>query len=165
MDNYLCINGKKTELTKEQLKQLGIEVPKESFFNRVKRGENYYCINSFDNVVMAFEMGDRYDDRYFLNGNYCTNKSIMEQRVLHETLNRLLWRYSMEHDGDKIDCGNTDGALYFLAYNRFTKEWFVNWNVTTFGFGAPCFCSKEIAKRAIEEIVKPFLAEHPEFKF
>lgn len=28
MENYICINGKKTELTDEQLKQLGIETKK-----------------------------------------------------------------------------------------------------------------------------------------
>ena len=34
MTNYICINGKKAELTEEQLKLLGIELPNESPFAR-----------------------------------------------------------------------------------------------------------------------------------
>ena len=36
MENYICINGNKTELTEEQLKQLGIEEVKE---NNPKRND------------------------------------------------------------------------------------------------------------------------------
>lgn len=47
MENYICINGNKTELTEEQLKQLGIEEVKENNpkrnnpFDRVDTGEPY----------------------------------------------------------------------------------------------------------------------------
>ena len=34
MTNYICINGQKAELTEEQLKALGIELPKANPFER-----------------------------------------------------------------------------------------------------------------------------------
>ena len=46
MENYICINGKKTELTEAQLKDLGIELPKASPFERVSRNNYYYAINT-----------------------------------------------------------------------------------------------------------------------
>ena len=163
MDNYICINGKKVELTEEQLKQLGIEVPKGNFFERAKLGETYYWISGCGRVDTVHENDDRFDDMYFLNGNYCTNKSLMEQRALHETLNRLLWRYSMEHDGDKIKWGNR--TWFKVSYDHEDNEFVVECNDIYETLGAVFFCTRETAERAIEEIVKPFLAEHPGFKF
>ena len=44
-ENYIVINGKKTELTEEQLKQLGIEPEKKrkNPFDRVPAGEIYFA--------------------------------------------------------------------------------------------------------------------------
>ena len=39
MENYIVINGKRTELTEEQLKELGLIMEKKSPFERVKQGE------------------------------------------------------------------------------------------------------------------------------
>ena len=99
-ENYIVINGKRTELTEEQLKQLGIEVPKTSPFKR-EWSEDYYYIDDEGFVRSANETFDNFGADRFNVANYCTDKAIMEQRALHETLSRLLWRYSMEHDGNE----------------------------------------------------------------
>lgn len=44
-ENYIVINGKKIELTEEQLKQLGIEVRKNPF-NRAHSAESYFISTS-----------------------------------------------------------------------------------------------------------------------
>ena len=163
MDNYICINGNKVELTEEQIKQLGFEVKKKSPFERAELNKIYYFINGCGNV--------EYDHDYNRNrsicrhnaANYCTDKSLMEQRALHETLNRLLWRYSMEHDGDKIVIGDFSPKYFIYMYdnNNFAVE---DWNAST-PIGVVYFFTKEIARAAIKEIIEPFMEEYPEFKW
>jgi len=164
MTNYICINGKKAELTEEQMKALGIELPKASPFKRAKNHEKYYTIDQVGVVRNCTECYDGVDNVFYKIGNYCTDKAIMEQRALHETLNRLLWRYSMEHDGDKIDWINWENTnTYTIMYNHQKHKFSVISNVFLQNVSAVSFYTLEIAENAIEEIIKPFMKEHPEF--
>lgn len=162
MTNYICINGKKAELTEEQMRALGIELPKRSPFERGNLGDPYYYIHMDGDVCSDDEDGYAEDEMLFNVANYCTNEAIMEQRALHEILNRLLWRYSMEHDGDKIDWNN-DEYKYYIYYSRYNERWAISssdeWDSCTY------FYTAEIAENAIEEIIKPFMKAHPDFKF
>ncbi len=164
MENYICINGKKAELTEEQMKALGIELPKVNPFKRVDVGEKYWVIHGDGEVCEEGDIRKSYDNQAFNIANYCTDKAILEQRALHETLNRLLWRYSMEHDGDKIDW-KCDSKKYYILYDN-------NRNIIKCEFvyvcnmcGAVYFKSIEVANAAIEEIIKPFIEAHPDFKW
>lgn len=161
MDNYICINGEKTELTEEQLKKLGIELPKASPFTRAKKGAKYFSIVQDGIVDWCYENMDEFDKKCFNIANYCTDESLMERRALYETLNRRLWRYSMEHDGDKIDW-NRNEEKYYIYYHTGNKQWTVgsichSWDFDVF------FYSLEIAKKAIKEVVIPLIEENPEF--
>ena len=165
MKNYICINGNKTELTEEQLKQLGIELPKANPFDRnVSANNNYYTIDSTGEVFSTEDMHHSVDIKRYRIANYCTDASLLEQRALHETLSRLLWRYSMEHDGDKIDWKNTAKYKWYIFYDTRTNQWKTGGVLHSYDLGEH-FNTKEIAENAIEEIIKPFLAAHPKFKF
>ena len=162
MTNYICINGKKAELTEEQMKALGIELPKVNPFERVKKedGVDVYFINSMGYIQKAW---DTHNFLYEV-GNYCTDKAIMEQRALHETLNRLLWRYSMEHDGDKVNWETTEDK-WSIAYDENYKD-FKAYVFNSYHYiGAIYFNTKEIAEAAIKTIIKPFMKAHPDFKW
>lgn len=167
MTNYICINGKKAELTEEQLKALGIELPKASPFNRADENECAYYIEYYGEVreiiestVENYTCSELHDV-----ANYCTDKSIMEQRALHETLNRLLWRYSMEHDGDKINWDDPNSTKWFIYYNH-NLGCFCAHNKWDYEYlGTVPFRMMETAEAAITEIVKPFMKAHPEFKW
>ena len=161
MDNYICINGKKVELTKEQLEKLGIELPNVNPFTRVKKGAKYFTIMQDGTVDWLYEDIDAFDRGCFNAANYCTDESLMERRALYETLNRRLWRYSMEHDGDKIDW-DRGGEKHCIFYNTDSKKWlagsvYYSWGFTVF------FYSSEIAEKAIKEVVIPFIEKNPEF--
>lgn len=164
MKNYICINGNKTELTEEQLKQLGIELPKASPFARADKYKEYYIIDWLGKVGHCTELKDNLDQMAFDSANYCTDRAILEQRALHETLNRLLWRYSMEHDGDKIDWVCVSQTKWYIYYNTRFKEWNSGMSHSTIGLDM-YFHTEEAANNAIEEIIKPFMKAHPEFKF
>ena len=165
-ENYIVINGKRIDLTEEQLKTLGVEVSTEGPFARVE-SEFYYFVNSMGEVADSKGSHTDWNDGRFAVANYCTNNALMEQRALHETLNRLLWRYSMQHDGEKIDWDNNCDDKYVVE--------------VVHGNGGLCFCAggyckahgicdvafyaEETAEAAIEEVVKPFMEQHPEFKW
>ena len=163
-DNYIVINGKKAELTEEQLKALGIEVSKKSVFDRVSEKDTYYYIDLAGNVCETKDLGFGSADNYYAVANYCTDKALMEQRVLHETLDRLLWRFSMEHDGDKIDWNSRSQWKFYIKYAHIDGIHYVRATLLAQGF-KPYFHTREIAGQAIEEIIKPFMAEHPEFRW
>lgn len=158
MTNYICINGKKAELTEEQLKALGIELPKASPFERTKENEIFYYIGADGEIGTTRECLNGFDTKCFISANYCTDKSLMEQRALHETLNRLLWRYSMEHDGDKIK-ENCYGGI------KCRNGVFESFTAYGHSVGRVQFYDEQIAENAIEQIIKPFMEAHPEFKF
>lgn len=165
MTNYICINGKKAELTEEQMKALGIELPKASPFNRsVLANHKYYTIDSTGEVFSTDDMHHSVDIQRYRIANYCTDASILEQRALHETLNRLLWRYSMEHDGDKIDWNNISACKWYIYYDFRDNRWNYDNKFHSCDFGV-FFYSNAVAHDAIEEIIKPFMKAHPEFKW
>jgi hypothetical protein len=153
-ENYIVINGKRAELTEEQLKQLGIEVPKANPFARMGCNEDYYFIDDEGEICKTCDTVFEFDNNRFEVANYCTDKAIMEQRALHETLNRLLWRYSMEHGGTGAPV-----ICYSKMENKFKTQ------LTCSNYFEPSFVSTQTAEAAIKEIVKPFMAAHPNFKW
>lgn len=156
MENYIVINGKKAELTEKQLWQLGIEVEKKTPFKRVPGGESYYYIVYSGEVRSDPDYRVEGDNECYAVANYCTDKNLMQQRAWFETLSRLLWRYSMEHGGNEIHGINyviyKDGENYRIQ-------------CTCNGYLQPGFVDLQTAEDAINRIIIPFMAEHPDFKW
>lgn len=164
MENYIVINGKKAELTEDQLKALGIEVSKAkaNAFDRREKGEEYYYINYQGKVEYTCESNLSWDEDVYNIANYCTDKTLMEQRALHETLDRLLWRFSMANGGDKIDWNDFDSLKYAIFYDCNNKQFFIDGFYYS-KYTNISFYNEKIAQRAINEVIKPFIAAHPEF--
>jgi hypothetical protein len=163
VENYIVLNGKKAELTEEQLEKLGIKQDKPSVFARQDPGDDdcdYLSIDMNGDVLATEESGSRTDDEMFSVANYVRDcpegEKLLEQRALHEILSRQLWRFAMENggSGEHFIVQTGLGSLFEDTYDEHKKK--------PFGNG---FCSRETAQRAIDEIVKPFLAEHPEFEW
>ena len=128
----------------------------------------FYYISCKADIELATEFRTAFDEEMYEVANYCTDKYLMEHRALHETLNRLLWRYSMEHDGDKIEWHNDpqkNRTKAFIYYNHIEKKFEVNTRWDCQFFGCVWFNNYEIAENAIEEIIKPFMEAHPDFKW
>ena len=162
MENYIVINGKKAELTQEQLKALGLK-RETNPFTRVDKGDYYYFINRKGKVCRYLDDYELVDDRMFNIANYCTDSEMMQQRAYMETLNRLLWRYSMEHKGNEINW-EKNIYKYNIMYRDIQREWEIACTIYYRYIGVPYFYSREIAEAAVKEIVEPFMAEHPDFK-
>ena len=61
-ENYIVINGKRAELTEEQMKVLGIEVKKNPF-DRVSSDDRYYYTIVSSDVLRRVDINDRTDRR------------------------------------------------------------------------------------------------------
>lgn len=156
------------ELTKEQYEKikgqlgLGKEI---SPFDRVEHGGNYYFIGSDGEVRQEVDHKTAFDNDNYEIANYSTDKELMQQRAYSETLNRLLWRFSMMNGGSEIDWDNKNQTKYSIYYNFACNMWSTNYFLHTAKYFEPYFISEEVAERAIDEIIKPFMEKHPDFKF
>lgn len=165
-NNYISINGKKIPLTNEQVEQItNIKIgmlKAENPFERVKEGDGFLYICYNGEVRATAENGSIECDKLYNAANYCTDRKLMEQRALHETLNRLLWRFSMTHGGDEIKWGE-DTDKYYISYAHRDDCFYVKSNENTQNTTAIYFKDWQAAKQAIKKIVKPFMKQHPEF--
>lgn len=168
MDSYICIDGVKVLLNDSQISELRAtlekkETEKNSPFKRQYNNNDYYYINGFGEVSGARESGDSFDLVRHDNANYCTDEELLKQRALEEILARRLWRYSMEHGGDKIDWSDgqckytidcdTENGLFYPTCNEICQT-----------VSSIYFVDRETALNAIKEVVEPFMKEHPDFK-
>lgn len=168
MDNYICIDGVKVLLNDSQISELRAilekrETKKDSPFKRQKYGDGYYCITSNGEVRDACESGDSFDSVHYDNANYCTDEELLKQRALEEILARRLWRYSMEHGGDKIYW--SDGQCkYVIYYDAEDGLFYTTSNTICQTINTTYFVDRETALNAIKEVVEPFMKEYPGFK-
>ena len=165
-ENYIMLNGKRIDLTDEQIEKLGLKEKNDVFERKIGRG--YCCFNSYGEISDVLDTDSSIDQKLYEVGNYCTDKKLIEQRALHETLSRLLWRFSMQNDGDKIDWSNRSRKKYLITYDCRTEKFEVDSIFSaTYGcnlkYHLEYFYSVERARRAIDEIIVPFMKEHPEF--
>lgn len=165
MENYIVINGKKAELTQEQLKQLGIEVKKEKEtpFTR-HTNKVYWSINTKGISVGAVDKNDDFDNDMYDKVNYFNDYKFAEQVALHQLLYRKLLKYAYENDAIIDDWYCNSKQPYHISYD-YSETVFTIATYTTIhkNQGTVYFSKQEVAENAIEDIVKPFMREHPEF--
>ena len=154
----LTIDGKEVQLTDEQLKLLGLEARKNPF-DRVN-GE-YYLIDYTGKVDSCSDDRDAFDDRVYAESNYFNDKAFAEQVALHQLLYRKLLKFAYDNGCEDVewDNKNTHWCIFYSHVN-------LKYEVVGFvfrKFADVWFSSEEGAKRAIKEVVKPFIKEHPEF--
>ena len=156
-ENYIVINGKKAELTEEQLEKLDIEVLKNRR-DRVGLHLTYYFV-SYNNLVLstfdAYGIDDDY--RYYSHNYFKTREDANKYARVLET-EMLLRKYADEHNEEmpwdnKINHWN-------LAYNSADfcieiESWlYMMWPQTVY------FSSREIAARAVKEVGRERIIEY-----
>ena len=168
MDNYICIDGVKVLLNDSQISELRAilekrETKKSLLFERQSYGDEYYFINSIGEVGSSCDFTYDYDSIRHDNANYCTDEELLKQRALEEILARRLWRYSMEHGGDKIYW--SDGQCkYVIYYDAEDGLFYTTSNTICQTINTTYFVDRETALNAIKEVVEPFMKDYPDFK-
>ena len=157
MDNYIMIGGKRIDLTPEQVEKL-TEKPERDNFDRVK-GDSYFFMDDYLETQSHYEAFDNADDCLYGIGNYHKAKETMQQWALKVQLMLLLLRFQEQNGGD----AEWDGEK---KHFRMAHCKSVNCIERIRAYQSPVeiyFKDSETAERAYEEVVKPFLAQHPEF--
>ncbi len=163
MENYMMINGVKIPLNDEKVKILeNTCIIPSLLFSRAEKAGTYYYITAAGHCRWAKDTGSDTDYNLYKVGNYCKQRHIMHQRALHEILNRLLWRFSMENGEGENPWDNTH-QHYYITYKYIQNEFGTAPMMWRRNVGSIYFPSEDIANRAIEEIVKPFMKENPTF--
>lgn len=171
MDNYICLDGVKVLLNDSQISELRAalekdkkkEPVKDSPFNKQSNGENYFYISTIGEVSEYIDLAFSCDSHRYDIANYCTDEELLKQRALEEILARRLWRYSMEHDGDKVDWKKNQ-TKYTIYYNHENDTFYATHDLNYQTANAIYFSTKEAASNAIKEVVVPFMKEYPGFK-
>ena len=159
-DNYAVINGKKIELTGEQIKALGFEARKNPF-DRVANGNVYYRVTEYGNINEFIEYSDLTDSNLYSNVNYFNDDSVAQQVALHQLLYRKLLKFAYDTGYEDVEW-NRERTHWYIDYNIVCDEFCIGSN-DVFKRQGVYFSSADGANRAIKEVVKPFMKEHPEF--
>lgn len=160
-DNYIVINRKRTELTDEQLKALGIEARKNPFERTNRLCGEYFYTDAFCVGVGSEEYSDVWKELWDV-ANYFNDKRFANQVALHQLLYRKLLKFAYDNeceDDQRWDCENRH---WCIRYDHCDKVFCVTW-YDTFHYSGVYFPTRESAECAIEEVVKPFMNEHPDF--
>lgn len=159
-NNYAVINGKRVELTDEQVKML--EIKRKNPFERVTKGNAYYKITGYGNVDNYREDDDSTDQALYDAANYFNDDSLANQVALHQLLYRKLLKFAYDNgleDDQPWDCDNKHYYVYYSHANKIFKT-----ELNCEGkYSGVYFPSLEAANRAIDEVIKPFMEEHPDF--
>lgn len=158
-ENYIVINGKKMDLTDEQLKQLGIEVRKNPF-ERVHVNDEYFSINHYG-LTTLHEANDWCDDSIFEAVNYFNDEAFAKQVALHQLLYRKLLKFAYDNECEDREWG-TKYEHCRIYYDTDSDKFDIDVN-DAFKYQGVYFSTRRGAERAIEEVIKPFMKEHPNF--
>lgn len=160
-ENYIVINGKKAELTNEQMELLGIKVRKNPF-ERVSKNDFYYIISDKTRVMYYPDEEDETDRELYNSVNYFNDKEFAVQVALHQLLYRKLLKFSYDNECEDTKGWNGTNGHWTIRYND-DSCCFRAYYQERFKASGVYFSSEEGTQQAIKEVVEPFMKEHPEF--
>lgn len=164
MENYIVINGKKAELTEEQLKQLGIKIEeKENPFTR-KIDKSYFYISAGNALMTDIDNNTVVDIVLYDNLNYFNDYNFTEQVALHQLLYRKLLKYAYDNGAEDYEWNNNNNNChYYIYFNYQFNEFIVTSATRCKNYFCTYFSSEKVARQAINDVIKPFIKEHPQF--
>ncbi len=168
MENYIVINGKKAELTEEQLKQLSLKVEEKRnnpFNSELEDGEEYFIIDSggVKPFLHNYYDIDITDNQRLNNINSFNDKDFAYQVYLHELLNRKLLKYAWDNKAEDCDWTDAHNEHWYISRGCGQYTVYKTWSTGSKVFGVVYFSNKEVADKAIKDVIVPFMNEHPDF--
>lgn len=168
MENYIMINGKKIELTQDQVAQLygddTLDKTPARFNPAERKGDQrYYAANPTGVSDAGIDALGSVDDMLYGCANYWNDKTFAEHVALNMLLYRKLLQYA--YNNDLVDDKPWDGATPHAFIAQYISGHFEPSYIWT--TKSPCtvyFKSGVAAKMAIKNVVQPFIAEHPDFR-
>lgn len=171
MDNYVMINGTKYEIDDSSKmlnikKLLGIANP----FACRDEDTSYWLIGIDGDACSEVDIHESGDDSIYNNCNYFSSEKAAEQVALHQLLYRKLLRYAYDNDViDRQDWNGTNRHYFIVKCSDATNvprnrrgEYMPSYDIAH-ATDTVYFATEDAAQCAINEIVMPFIKNHPEF--
>lgn len=160
----LTIDGEEVQLTDEQLKMLGIVPDKnrKNPFERSKFHGSYYYVREDNDVWSDTDYFVDADDRRYDAANYFNDRGFAEQVALHQLLYRKLLKYAYDNEFEDEEWDGTNMHAYII-YNFTRKDYDIRWTRNEKEPGTVYFKTSTRATAALNEVVMPFVKEHPDF--
>ena len=158
----LTIDGEEVRLTDEQLKMLGIATRNNPFDRTSNPCREYFYTDAFGSVGVGSE---EYSDVWKQLGNaanYFNDKNFAKQVALHQLLYRKLLKYAYDNEFEDEEWNGTKMHAYII-YNFTRKDYDIRWTRNEKEPGTVYFKTPTRATAALNEVVMPFVKEHPEF--
>ena len=154
MQVELKANGKtvQAEMTEEHAKILGLAEEQLTGYERVKKGEMYYVIDTeYNSMLKITEFNDQEDEQCYNTGNYYSDRNIAENNARADRLLRQLRRWQAANDRAISAKAWKDGpfCFYNIRYNYWLDTPYVNMDGDR-GLNNVYFTSEEKAKEAIK---------------
>jgi len=157
----LKVNDKsvRVEMTEEQLKELGLIEEQRTGYERVKKGEMYYLVDIYNNIMRVTEDNDQGDKQCYSTGNYYSDKIISENNAHADRLLRQLRRWQAQNDKviSVSDWKNNQIDKYCIAYSYGDEKLYANNFYYTRLPNVIYFTTQEKAEDAIEQFADELL--------
>ena len=176
-DDDIVEKVSEVNMTKEQLKSKIEDLKKElekfekeldekdkSPYGKRVMFQTYYIANARGEVISSLEEGSVFARLRYENANYFSNESFAKKVAAEQTLTNLLRKYTYEH-GWSDDLWDGCTWYYRIFYDRIDSKFDVDSNKDWIAVGAIYFIDKQTAQNAIQEVVIPFVKEHPELGY
>lgn len=153
MQVELKVNDKsvQAEISEEQLKKLGlIEDKPRAGYERVEKGEMYYLVDIYNNIMRVTEENDQGDEQCYNTGNYYNDKVLAENNARADRLLRCLRQWQAQNDEviSKEDWNNESKKKWFIIYS--SEEMYAEYYYIMRLPNTIYFTTKEKAEEAIE---------------
>lgn len=160
----LIIDGKEVKPTEEQLKQFEIELEgkRKNPFERVGSDDKYYYAIVSGDVLRRVDINDRTDRRLYNAINYFNDRRFANQVALHQLLYNKLLKFAYDNECEDKEWNGTNVHVYII-YNSTKKDYDTRWTRDEKEPGTVYFKSTAWATAALNEVVVPFVKEHPDF--
>lgn len=160
-ENYIVINGKRTELTEDQLKQFkqfGIEVSGNKRW-RAEKGGTYYFVNDQWTVDFDYDFYEMSNDFQYYTHNYFKSQEEADVYTRILATEMLLKKYADEHN--KTEFNHNDILERYSLYYDIMHDFIgVSCYMTSVTPRTVCFSSESIAYNAIDEIGADRITEY-----
>lgn len=156
-------NGKpiELELTEEQVESLRPK-RKNTGWERVEEGESYWACNE-KSIIVVGEENLHYDDDLFSHANYFSDRTLAQDIIRVQTLQRKLWRRSAELC-EKVDWRNPETKKYRIIYDYEDDELCIDFCFFVRGLEEIYFDTREHAEQVMDEFNDELIWYFTKFK-
>lgn len=133
------------------------------FNSKIEMTSPFYYIDSTYGPERAIFDDNEIDGKYINTANSFNDKDFANQVYLHELLNRKLMKYAWDNEAEDCEWDWNGRQHYYIFFDYSESVFTIAHTIAFKNQGVIHFSKVEVAENAIEDVIKPFMKEYPEF--